>query len=294
MYTKDQVIDEIKRITEKLGVTSLKERDFKKHSNISITSVKEHFGTWNDAVEEATPEPPPTDNGIKVDESVSDNELLLELLRLYERFGREPNTLMVAAEGRFSDRPYLSRWGNLEKAFLSAKEKYPERVKLILKRQEDAKKAKMPTPKAPPISAETRAKKSESTSPPSSKPKETKKARTVLGEPIDFRSLRFAPVNQLGVIYMFAMISYELGFLIDSIRTEFPRCEGKRCFDKENNQWENIRIEFEYKSSDFKANGYNENNCDMIVCWTHDWKECALEVLELRTTIEQLNHSNAG
>jgi hypothetical protein len=293
MYTKEQIIDEIKRITEKLGVTALKERDFKKHSGISINTVKEHFDSWNDAVEEATPKPPPMDDGIKVGESVSDEELLLELLRLYERFGREPNTSMVNAEGRFSDRPYVSRWGDLGKAFLFAKEKYPERIKLILKKREEARKAKVPKPKPPSTSVKTTAKKPEPTPSPTSKPEETKKTRTVLGEPIDFRSLRFAPVNKLGVIYLFAMISYELGFLIDSIKTEFPHCEGKRCFDKENNQWENIRIEFEYKSSDFKTHGYDDNDCDMIVCWTHDWKECALEVLELRTTIEQLKNSNA-
>ena len=144
MYTRDQVIDEIKRITEKLGVQSLKERDFKKHSNVSITTVKEHFGSWSDAVEEATPPPPPPDNGIKVGESVSDEELLLELLRLYERFGRAPNLLMMNAEGRFSDRPYQSRWGDLEKAFLHAKKKYPERIKLILKKLEKAKIAARP------------------------------------------------------------------------------------------------------------------------------------------------------
>jgi hypothetical protein len=112
--------------------------------------------------------------------------------------------------------------------------------------------------------------------------------RIVLGEPINFRGLRFAPINEQGVVYLFGMISHELGHLIESVRTEYPDCEGKRCFDKDKNQWEHIQIEFEYKSSNFLSHGHNPSQCDLIVCWDHDWQNCPIEVLELKTTIKYL------
>ena len=42
-------------------------------------------------------------------------------------------------------------------------------------------------------------------------------------------------------------------------------------------------IEDEEGVKDFFACG-----CDLIVCWIHDWKDCPLEVRELKTAIEQL------
>ena len=108
------------------------------------------------------------------------------------------------------------------------------------------------------------------------------------GEPIDFRGLRFAPINEQGVVYLFCMTSRELGFLIESIRTEYPDCEGKRCIDGKGNRWEHIFIEFEYKSSNFQEHGHSPEDCDLIVCWIHDWTDCPVEVLELRSTIEYL------
>lgn len=124
------------------------------------------------------------------------------------------------------------------------------------------------------------------------KPEKAKIKPRVSVESIDFRGLRFAPASRQGVVYLFGMISQELGFLIESFVSEFPDCEGKRCVDREENQWEPIRIQFEFKSSDFKtrvsAKGYNENQCDLIVCWNHNWEDSPIEVLELRSVLQYL------
>jgi hypothetical protein len=53
-------------------------------------------------------------------------------------------------------------------------------------------------------------------------------------------------------------------------------------------QWERVKIEFEYLSSHFKAHGHNPEQCDLVVCWIHDWEECPLEVIELRSAIEDM------
>ena len=48
------------------------------------------------------------------------------------------------------------------------------------------------------------------------------------------------------------------------IRPGYPDCiayrDGKR-----------IRIEFEYRSSNFARHRHDPNDCDWIVCWIHDW-----------------------
>jgi len=115
-----------------------------------------------------------------------------------------------------------------------------------------------------------------------------KKRRVLYGEPIGFRGLRYAPVNEQGVVYLFGLVSRELGFYIESIRTEFPDCEGKRCLNRDCTKLERVRIEFEYKSTKFLEHGHGPDGCDLVVCWQHDWDDCPLEVLELKSTIPLL------
>jgi len=43
------------------------------------------------------------------------------------------------------------------------------------------------------------------------------------------------------------------------------------------------------RSSDFKAHKHPVNGCDLIICWEHDWKDCPLEVLELKKAIQPLS-----
>lgn len=108
------------------------------------------------------------------------------------------------------------------------------------------------------------------------------------GKPISFRGLRHAPLNELGVVLLFGMVSAELGFIIESVGTEYPDCEGKRRVSARDDLWERIRIEFEFKSSNFREHGHDPQLCDLIVCWEHDWPDCPVEVLELREVIKSL------
>jgi len=47
---------------------------------------------------------------------------------------------------------------------------------------------------------------------------------------------------------------------------------------------EDVIIEFEAYSSNFKKEGYDASKCNFIVCWEHYWKECPenIDVLELK------------
>lgn len=85
------------------------------------------------------------------------------------------------------------------------------------------------------------------------------------------------------------MVCFELGFVVEAVRTSYPDCEAKRRVDRKRDKWERVRIEFEYCSSNFRDHGHDPNGCDVIVCWQHNWPECPLEVIELKTAIQSLS-----
>jgi hypothetical protein len=375
MYTKEQIIEEIKRIADKLGVKSLKKKDFDQHSTIPSSTFRFYMGSWERAVKEAGLEPEmPGDNKSKREPRDND-ELLLELNRLYDVYGETPTAALVESKGKYPYQQYSSRWKSLAEAFELARKKFMKKNNVPHLQKPEQEKV---TPEAREVEAVPPMDKSEKIEtdqslldkpldlgdlgetvetvpsnlddfsdlgisplhaydeekedgveevqlspdvtekpidinraekmpkggdkmtegqkikliPQTIKPKIAKKKPKVLGEPIHFRGLKFAPVNEKSVAYLFGMISHELGFIIEALRTESPDCEGKRCLDTTRNKWEQVKIDFEYKSSDFEAQGHNETETDIIVCWIHDWDECPLEVLELRSTIELLNDTN--
>ena len=109
---------------------------------------------------------------------------------------------------------------------------------------------------------------------------------SIVGDPIHVEGLTYGPLNEQGVVYLFALLSKKLGFIVEEIKSSFPDAKGRR--KNARGQWEEVWIEFEYKSSNFKAHGHDSSECDLIVCWEHDWKGCTLEVVELRTALSRL------
>lgn len=274
---KEQVIAELRRVGEVVGSPHITQRDFRQHSRISTTTVTYTFGSWNEAISAAGLEP--TAQGPPQTQPRPDEEYLLEIIRLTKELGRTPTQQQLSAKGRFSVKPYRRRWGSLGKACEAAYAKYG-----FPQLEESAEHTDQPQvvscpadPRPTPLIPQTYA--------PSGG---QRRKKVQFGEPLDFRGLRFAPVNEQGVVYLFGMVSRELGFLIESIRTEYPDCEGKRCVDTKNGRWEHVLIEFEYTSGDFLQHGHNADDCDLVVCWIHDWEECPVEVLELRSQMKYL------
>jgi hypothetical protein len=365
MYSKERIIEEMKRIAASMG-GALSAKDFEQRSTIPLSTLRFHLGSWQRALKEAglksvekTPETKPKSN----------DELLLELIRLYKDSGELPTPALIEAKSKYKAHHYTNRWKSIADAFKRAKEKFPEKFKAApeidhitnhnaeikerrevermeqLERLEQLEKVeklekvehenqgdqKDQLEKVEQAEQEDQGYQLEKTItdnnreeedaseeeilvlegeqemnhnhqgikaekikfiPQTIKPQKAKAKPRVSVEPIDFRGLRFAPASRQGVVYLFGMISDEMGFIIESFIAEFPDCEGKRCVDQENNQWEPVRIQFEYKSSDFKtrinAKGYNESHCDLIVCWNHNWEDSPTEVLELRSILQYL------
>jgi hypothetical protein len=112
--------------------------------------------------------------------------------------------------------------------------------------------------------------------------------KSIVGDLINFRGLVYAPINENGVIFLFGKVADDLNMYIEEIKPGFPDCIGRRFIGK---GWERVAIEFEYKSSNFKLHGHDPDLCDVIVCWDHDWKDCPIEVIELKAEIIEMKNS---
>ena len=111
--------------------------------------------------------------------------------------------------------------------------------------------------------------------------------KRVFGRPLNFRELRHEPIDEQGVVFLFGMVAHELGFLVESVRVAFPDCRAKRL--AKDGRYVEHNIELEFKSSNFREHGHDPSQCDLIVCWEHDWLDCPLEVLELKSAIAELD-----
>ncbi|HEY7404769.1 MAG TPA: hypothetical protein VIB39_14695 [Candidatus Angelobacter sp.] len=96
-------------------------------------------------------------------------------------------------------------------------------------------------------------------------------------------SMAYAPVNEIGVVYLFGALSWQLGFIVHRLQPEFPDCEAMRRVGDDKCQL--VKIEFELESRNFLKHGHDPVACDLIVCWRHNWPECPLEVIELRSVL---------
>jgi hypothetical protein len=112
--------------------------------------------------------------------------------------------------------------------------------------------------------------------------------RPVYGPPLQMAELAHAPVNELGVVFVFGALARRLGFIVHRLQAGFPDCIAMR--EMAPGQWQRVRIEFEFESRNFLRHRHRADRCDLIVCWRHNWKECPLEVVELREEIGKIEN----
>ena len=80
---------------------------------------------------------------------------------------------------------------------------------------------------------------------------------------------------------MFGALAHKLGFRVLTFRQGLPDYEAMREIRK--GIWQRVRIEFEYESRNFQKHGHWRDECDVIVCWRHNWAGCPknIQVVEL-------------
>lgn len=93
--------------------------------------------------------------------------------------------------------------------------------------------------------------------------------------------LHYAPANELGVVFLFAHLAKKWRIRVDKIKAGFPDCIA---YQKIQGKEKRIRIEFEFKSKNFKSHGHDSKECDWLVCWEHNWPDApkSLHIIELR------------
>jgi hypothetical protein len=110
--------------------------------------------------------------------------------------------------------------------------------------------------------------------------------RPIYGTPMNMCPLAHSPTNEMGVVFLFGVLVRDLGYIVTLLQSEFPDCEALRQVMP--GKWQRLRIEFEFESRNFLKHGHRIQDCDMIVCWKHNWPECPLEVLELSKLVGKL------
>lgn len=272
--TREYIIEKAKEIAARLGVEILRVPDFIRESGIQKHQIYSLFpeGGWSIVLSEA---------GLAAGGSgytLEDDDLLNEFHRVVTEVGKIPTWNLFQSRGKISGDTIRKRFGGTQgtlKRYRSwLEENLPDSP--ILQLISTKSRHEIPAP------PEETVKKSEATQ------AWDRTNGPEFGAPISFRGLTHAPINEQGVVYLFGMVSYELGFIVEAIQPSFPDCEAKRCVDSKRNRWQRVRIEFEYVSSNFRQHGHDPSQCDLIVCWEHDWNECPLEVLELRTVLNDL------
>lgn len=270
--TREAIIDAAKRAETEAG-GPISRPDFERLTGISQYYIYRLFpeGGWSEVKRLGDLQRHPKDN-----EQLSDDDLLVEFHRVAAELGQVPTWTVFAHRASVSADVVRRRFGGLQgtlKRYRTWLEEHAPTSPLFEQLQS---KSKHELPAPPTISAV---------------PPQQAWARgdgPVFGPPIDFRGLRHAPINEQGVVFLFGMVSYELGFIVEAIHAAFPDCEAKRCVDRRNERWQRVRVEFEFYSSTFRDHGHDPNGCEVIACWEHDWADCPLEVVELRRVIDDL------
>jgi HNH endonuclease len=105
------------------------------------------------------------------------------------------------------------------------------------------------------------------------------KGRPTFGPPLVQSGMLCGPENENGVLVLFGMWAWRLGFAIKKVRPGFPDIIALRKIDEQT--WQEVNIEVEQESRNFVRHKHSVDGADLIVCWIHNWPECPIEVLEL-------------
>lgn len=106
-----------------------------------------------------------------------------------------------------------------------------------------------------------------------------------MSDTFNFRGLLKVPTTRDSVIFLFGKVGEELSIYVEEMRAAFPTCLAKRYTGS---GWEKVRIEFEYRSGDFKKRGIDPAGCDVIICWENNWPDCPVEVIEVEDRLASL------
>lgn len=122
---QQRVVAEILRVAALIGVDRLSQREFDKHHQLAgLSTAGYQFGSWNRAVQAAGLEPYESGRRNNQAPKLSDEELLLDVIRVHGELGKPPSERELSRFGQFSMKPYKARWGSLAAARETAYARY--------------------------------------------------------------------------------------------------------------------------------------------------------------------------
>lgn len=266
--SKEEVIAAIQACAAKLGRVP-SQADLKQEMGVGPKFFVRQFGNYTKALQACGLE------GRGGGFMISTEKLFLEWARIVREIGEIPSIAEYALHSKYSLTPLKKRFGDWTDVptglvqYAQANghaEEWADVLELAKKHKRRAKTGGWTTKPVPEWPASR-----------------VLKDRPVYGAPLMNTALGFAPVNEMGVVYLFGMLAGKLGFMVTWMGTSYPDCEAIR--EVEPGRWQRVRIEFEFESRNFMHHFHNPEECDLIVCWEHNWAESPLEVVELRKAI---------
>lgn len=270
-WTKENVLMAIRECAQKLGhPPSLLE--LRQHSGVEERHIRKHFLRYQRALAECgmMREGP----GYRV----SEEALFKDWAELARRLGKVPNINEYDMYSRYSHRPLVSRFGNWRQVPMGMVALAEENGwEVEWKDVVDVARTYLRQAGEPARTSKRYSTQSEDG---------IFADRPTYGPPVVAVPLAHGPVNEAGVVFLFGMLAAQLGFVVTRIQTEFPDCEA--MWEVKPGVWQRVRIEFEYESQNFVRHLHNAEDCDVIVCWQHNWENCPLRVVELRKALSNL------
>jgi hypothetical protein len=266
--TKENLDEQIRKAFKSLQVGELGFDTFSKLTKISSRTIRKYYDNWSDACKA---------NGLKsgiVQDAVPMETLANSFLSVVSADGEIPSIHRLIRLTKHGYHVFSKKHGGYDNFKLKA-------IKHLIATGsiKDSKTLEL---------LQTELKRIESKS--FSKPQDKKIRPHEHGQMLGFRAFAHVPTYENEVVQMFGAIASEIGFEIISSRPGFPDCKANRKIEgSARNRYKECLIEFELRSSDFKTHKHPVDGCDLIVCWEHDWKDCPLEVLELKKAIQPLS-----
>jgi Homing endonuclease associated repeat len=279
--TREEIIAHVRESTAGLGHAPTA-AEFLAMGKVTRYHVRKHFGTHRRML---------SASGLEHEGAgypISLRSLFLDWARIVRSLGKVPGTIDYGREGKYSLRPLSDRFGNwrdvpagmLQVARQEGLEgEWQDVLDIIALHQQTV--AKWPrTARITSATARSSAFRPRSLD-----------SQPAYGRPLSHAQapLSYAPTNEAGVVLFFGGMARALGFIVMRVQAEFPDCEALR--EVAPNRWQRVRIEFEYESYSFLVHMHPATDCDLIVCWSHNWPDCPVEVLELQSLAGNIEDS---
>jgi Homing endonuclease associated repeat len=275
--TKEEIIAAMKESATTLGYApSLKELE--NATGVKQWNIGRIFGTYGQALEASGLER--QGSGYTIDL----HSLFVRWAEVARKLGRIPTACEYEAHGKHNARPLIRRCGG----WLNVPRRLLEYIRMAHLEGEWKDVVEVIVKHLQPATGKGRGGNVFSNLPsnlPSnllSRPK-IMLDQPMYGAPLLSSPLSCAPINELGVVFLFGAVARQMGFVVTRLQQEFPDCEALRQVELD--RWQRVLIEFEFESRNFLLHDHRAEDCDLIVCWNHNWAECPLEVLELKNVV---------